>query len=176
MRIIVAVIGFGLAATAQAQSAPAPAPAAPDCSLARPALPPVLAGWSSPIARDAAASAGGSKEVALIPGQAARLRLLATSKVSYAVTTGKPGSTDSFGGIVSFTVSAPGTYRVALGTGAWVDVVGGGKSLASTAHGHGPACSGIQKIVDFDLVAGTYLVQIAGSSDPAVTAMVLAAR
>ena len=62
-----------------------------------------------------------------------------------------------------FQVARAGTYRVALGTSAWIDVVRAGRALPSQAHGHGPACTGIRKIVDFRLTPGRYVLQLSGT-------------
>jgi hypothetical protein len=67
------------------------------------------------------------------------------------------------GGTMSFSVAEAGTYHVALGYGVWVDIVRGGKALESVAHGHGPACSGIAKLVDFQLTPGRYTLTLDGS-------------
>src|SRR3546814_2325418 len=58
--------------------------------------------------------------------------------------------------LVPIEIATAGTYRVALSEGAWVDMVRDGTSLPSVAHGHGPRCSGIHKIVDFKLAPGRY--------------------
>ena len=38
-----------------------------------------------------------------------------------------------------------------LSAGAWIDVVKDGAQVASSAHGHGPACSTLRKQVAFEL-------------------------
>nr|WP_179220809.1 hypothetical protein [Sphingomonas laterariae] len=40
------------------------------------------------------------------------------------------------------------------------------------ATAHGPACSGVRKMVDFRLKAGRHVLQIAGSASPAIALMV----
>ena len=87
--------------------------------------------------------------------------------------TAKPAAAGSFGGMAALHVTAPGTYRVALGSGAWVDLLGNGQFLPSAGHGHGPACSGIRKIVDFALQPGDYVLQVAGSTTATVTVLVV---
>ena len=52
---------------------------------------------------------------------------------------------------------------MALGSGAWIDVVKDGKAIESTAHGHGPDCSGVRKVVDFPLQPGSYTLQVAAN-------------
>jgi hypothetical protein len=44
--------------------------------------------------------------------------------------------------------------------------------LTSIAHGHGPDCSGIRKMVDFRLEAGSYVLQIVGNGAPTVRVLV----
>lgn len=54
-----------------------------------------------------------------------------------------------------------GTFGVALGERGWIDVRPmRGKPLASVAHGHGPQCSTIRKIVRYKLQPGTYRVTV----------------
>jgi hypothetical protein len=95
-----------------------------------------------------------------------------TPKIAYAVRPAKPGGSVSYGGIVRFTVQQAGTWRVALGSGAWIDVIKGKKVIASTAHGHGPDCSGIRKMVDYRLQPGRYILQIAANGDETLPVLV----
>jgi hypothetical protein len=54
-----------------------------------------------------------------------------------------------------------GTFGIALSEPGWIDVAPmGGKPLASAAHGHGPDCSTIRKIVRYKLRPGTYRVSV----------------
>lgn len=84
----------------------------------------------------------------------------------------KPGGTVSHGGVLRFTVAEEGVWRIALSSGAWVDVVKDGKASTSVAHGRGPDCSGIRKMVDYRLSPGTYLLQIAANGFDTLTVMV----
>lgn len=156
MRMALGLIGLVLPAAAMAQTAPAACTA------------PVMAGgtlapWNSP------ATLAGAE---LTVGQAARVNLLPTPEVRYAAPPEKPADDASFGGVFALIISAPGTYRVALGTRGWIDVVSADGMIASTAHGHGPECTGIRKMVDFPLTPGNYTVQIAGSPEPESTVLV----
>jgi hypothetical protein len=60
----------------------------------------------------------------------------------------------------AFTITKGGRYRVALDQAAWIDIVRDGKALTSVAHGHGPNCTTIRKIVDFDLTPGAYTLKL----------------
>lgn len=148
------------------------AAASPACT-APAELPAALAGWAAPGTMKAAASAKGSAVARLAAGKAVVLKLLPTPKVSYPLRPEKPGGSVSYGGLTSFTVAEEGVWRVALSSGAWVDVVKDGASSQSVAHGRGPDCSGIRKMVDYQLTPGTYTLQIAASGSDALTLLVV---
>jgi hypothetical protein len=133
-------------------------------------LPVGLEGWTNnePVETGTTAAAA----AALPLGRSVKATLLPNSKVGYAIRPEKPGDQASSGGVFAFVVSTPGRYRIALGSAAWVDVLSGTTLVTSAAHGHGPDCSGIRKIVDFDLKPGRYLLQVAGSGSATVTIMV----
>ncbi|MEK7453874.1 MAG: hypothetical protein AABZ76_03045 [Pseudomonadota bacterium] len=142
-------------------------------ACAAPADPPAeMASWRAPQPMKAAADAKGAGKVKLKAGQAAALTLLPTPRISYPLRPAKPGGSVSFGGIVHFTVDQSGTWRVALSSGAWVDVVKDGTAATSTAHGHGPDCTGIRKMVDYSLEPGDYILQLAANGDPQMTVLV----
>lgn len=158
--------------TAAAQAEPAASP----CSARGAPLPTELAGWNAPRPATAATSGDGLPKAVLKPGMAVDAALSPAGGVRYAVAPGKPGAADSHGGLFTFDVDAAGSYRVALGAAAWVDVIEGGRAVASSAHGHGPECSGIRKMVDFRLRAGRHILQIAGNGSPAIRVMVTRLR
>lgn len=170
MRQFIPVILLCLGTAAAAQE---PAQQQPACTAVAP-LPAELAAWTSPAAL--AASADRNGRAALAIGQAARLTLLPTPQVRYRPSPEKPGGSVSYGGIVAFRVDRAGTYRVALSSGAWIDVVRGGASVTSVAHGRGPDCTGVRKMVDFPLSPGRYQLQIAANGEPAITAMIVGLR
>ena len=101
----------------------------------------------------------------LTVGKRIEAMLAATDTVRYVLTPAKPAAPGSVGGMLSLTITLPGTYRVAIGTGAWVDLVRRGKALKSIAHDHAPACSAFRKMVDFALTPGRYVLQMEGSKD-----------
>lgn len=157
-------------AGAHEHAAPTTAPAV--CAAPE-SLPGPLAGWAAPHRPVAAArNAKATRNALLTPGQAADVTLQQTPRVTYPVEPGKPGGSVSFGGLLAFDVAEAGTYRVALGSAAWIDVVEDGASLVSIAHGHGPECSGIRKMVDYTVKPGRHVLQIAASGDAAITVLV----
>ena len=144
--------------------------AASDACSAVVAPPAEMSGWASPRPLNAGRTA--ARATMLTPGVAISARLPSTRDVCYAVRPEKPGGSVSYGGVFAFTVTTPGRYRVALGSGAWIDVLANGKPATSVAHGHGPACTGIRKMVDFDLAAGRYVLQVAGNGTADLPLMV----
>lgn len=136
------------------------------CAPGPVSLPEELGGWAERVPFTAAKDEAGARKAALTPGTAVDAALLQTSELRYALRPEKPGGSVSYGGLFRFSVKQAGVYRVALGSGAWIDVLRDGKAVESSAHGHGPDCSGIRKMVDFPLEPGDYLLQIAANGSP----------
>jgi hypothetical protein len=168
--VAAAVVALAPAAASAQMSEAGPAPAA--CAAKDAALPPALAPWTQPRAMVSATSAAGLPTVALQAGEAARVSLHGTREVSYPLQPAKPGGSVAHGGLLQVTIPAAGTYRVALSSGAWVDMVRAGQAVASIAHGHGPACSTIRKMVDYPLTPGVYVLQISANAEPEITVLV----
>lgn len=72
----------------------------------------------------------------------------------------------------SFEATAPGTYKVALSQGAWIDVVADDELVASTAFALQPRCTGVRKAVSFRLERGVYVLQISGNPTPDIAVMI----
>lgn len=161
-----------LALAASLQTMPAMDRATVTCPATMAPLPAGLEGWTSKQAVRAGAAAKVATTLPLGVGVSATL--LPTPKIAYAVRPQKPGGSVSSGGIFAFTVPAAGRYRVALGAGAWIDVLSGTTPAMSVSHSHGPDCTGVRKMVDFDLKPGRYLLQVAGN--PSATLPLIVAR
>ena len=175
MRLPVLALATVLATpfAASAQMAPAPAPA-PACAAMDKDIPAELAGWTDKAALSAATSAAGLSKAALVPGKAYLATLAPTPDVAYTVQPEKPGGTVSKGGLFSLTIDKAGAYVIALGSGAWIDVLKDGAGARSTAHGRGPACTTLRKMVTFDLQPGRYVVQISANAEASLPIMVAA--
>lgn len=146
--------------------------AAPACAL--PMVPPApWVRWNDPAPLVAAERAGVRPAARLAPGVAASVTLAPTHQVAFALPPSRAGGASGYGGMITLVVPVAGTYRVALGAPAWIDMVSGGATIASTAHRHGAACSGIVKLVDFVLPAGTATIELSGAPTPVATAMVV---
>jgi hypothetical protein len=71
-------------------------------------------------------------------------------------------------------ITEAGTYGVALDQAAWIDVAPtGAAALHPNGHGHGPACSSIRKIVDFQLQPGRYTITLSRTQAPNVRLLVV---
>lgn len=131
----------------------APAAAAPVCT-ATVAPPAGLEAWST---------APGMTADAIAPGKNIALTLQPIDSVTFPVPLERKPAPGTFGGVYHVTVATAGAYRIVLQNGAWIDLVRDGKSLTSAGHMEGAPCSGIRKIVDFDLQPGTYIVQLSNA-------------
>lgn len=164
-----------LIASAACLSAPlsaAQSPPQPRCAAEDVGLPPALSAWTAKTPLVAAKDPPSAKLARLTIGKAVAATLAPMDKVAFIATPGKPGAGQ--GGLFSFKIERAGEYRVALGAGAWIDVVRDGKAIASASHDHGPPCSTIRKIVNFDLQPGEYGLQISGSPAQIVGVLILA--
>lgn len=144
---------------------------APKCD-AMVAPPAELAGWVKRDGASAATDAAGLAKAVLVPGTGVDAALSQTSALHYVVRPEKPGGSVSYGGMFAFTIAEAGTYRVALGSGAWIDVLQGTTAQVSVAHGHGPDCTGVRKMVDFKLEPGSYTLQLAANGSPTLPLLI----
>lgn len=138
------------------------------CATVRIALPPELAAWGeqTPVSAGVKPGDGATVEV----GKAALVSLHPAKHLEFTAS-GKPPA-EANGGTLALAIAKAGTYRVALGGGAWIDLVHDGKPVAAKAHAHGPKCSGVAKMVDFTLSPGNYTVQLSRSSADTVALLV----
>jgi hypothetical protein len=160
------LMGMGLAMMIGAPALAQMEAAAPADCPATAAPPAEMAGWAGRTLLAAADGAKGLSKATLAVGQGIDAALRPTGEVRYVLRPEKPGGSVSHGGLFGFAIAEPGTYRVAIGSGAWIDVLKDGKAVTSSAHGHGPACTGIRKMVDFPLAPGRYVLQIAANGEP----------
>ena len=170
-RSLVAALVLLVAAMPLQAQEPMPMSAQP-CPATPAPLPPELAGWQGRTAIASASNVAGAGAATIVPGKGADVALHPTPDVTYPVRPAHPGGSVSKGGIVAFRITDGGTYRVAIGSGAWIDVVREGQAVTSTAHSPGPPCSGIRKMVDFALTPGAYVLEIAGNGTSALPVLV----
>jgi len=155
MTILLALLLAATPATEPVCSAPAP--------LAEP-----WTSWTQSGRAKAGAQVRGAP--ALILGKPVVAELTPVAYVQFAMAPGKRAK-EGHGGLFILPLKQAARIGIALDGPAWIDVVTGEVAVASVEHGHGPACSGIRKIVWFDLPAGRHIVQIAGSKAASVRMM-----
>lgn|SRR5690606_35958257 len=92
------------------------------------------------------------------PGTRHDIRLHPQRGVTLATAPGKAVPDHAMAGLLVFRVPEDGRYRVSLTTAHWVDVVDGGRVLASLDHEGRRGCPLLRKVVEFELAAGRDLV------------------
>ncbi|WP_404336818.1 hypothetical protein AB2M62_00315 [Sphingomonas sp. MMS12-HWE2-04] len=145
------------AALLLAQAVPAAQTTA--CKAKDAALPAALLGWTTP-------------QDQIEPGKAALVDTVDAATLKDLPAGTKPGKAAS----IAFHVAAAGTYGIALDQPGWIDVTPGargGTPLKSVAHGHGPDCASIRKIVRFELVPGDYRLAVTGLAQPKAKVMLI---
>ena len=152
-----------IAITPAAAHAQTPASAAPaTCSTAMDtALPAAWSAWTQPEAVTAAPTPATQPELSL--GHAYKVQYSPIATVQYPVAL-KKVVPNTFGGLFMLTIDKAGTYTVALDGDGWIGMVKDGQELRSTGHAHGPDCSTIHKVVDFQLDPGHYTLQISNTA------------
>ncbi|HOY79997.1 MAG TPA: hypothetical protein PLN33_19450 [Hyphomonadaceae bacterium] len=173
------LIALGIAlSSAMALAAPAFAQqpnmaAKPEAVCTAEAKPPAgFEDWNGKAAITTATSAEHVAHASLALGKGYDATLLNTPKVAMPVQPEKPGGSVAHAGLFSFTVETAGSYTVALGTAAWIDVLEDGKSLEPTKFGHGPECTGIRKMVVFPMKPGVHTLQVSANAAPTLKLMV----
>lgn len=166
--IALAVVALGGApALAQQTGHEAPACAAMDATL-----PAGMADWNGKAEITTAPSPEHAGHVSLALGKGYEAKLKKKGDVTFSVEPEKPGGSVSYSGLFSFTIPEAGSYSVALGTAAWIDVLEDGKALEPASFGHGPECTTIRKKVVFALKAGLHVLQVAGNGAETLKVMV----
>ena len=148
------------------------APAAPACPAA-PVLPPELSGWTRDASGRTIYAYGDDLGADWSPLGAARteLPLHRFESLRYGVAPGRKPDVHKFGGMIPIEVKKAGRLVVALDAGAWIDLVRDDAVVKSVAHGHGPACSGIRKMIEYDVAPGRYQLQIVNAPTASIHAM-----
>ena len=149
------------------------APTFAECPAGSTPLPAEYAAWTSARPLISATDANGLDSARFDTAEAFDIRLHPDGAVTYLTLPKGAGDPASFGGLARFEVKQAGTYRVALGDFAWVDVDRDGKPLNPVSFGHGPECTAVKKVVDYELEPGTYAIEISGNTAPRLRLMLL---
>lgn len=126
--------------------------------------------WATPADVNAATNAAAAPF--LETGKAYKANLIATPQVTFAAEPGRKPEPTSFSGLLMVHITDSGTYGVAASSGVWLDLIKDQTALKSAGQAQAPNCSGIRKIVRFELQPGDYVLQIAASKTPDVTVQI----
>jgi hypothetical protein len=98
------------------------------------------------------------------PERGVALKLQPHDSVPYIQAPGRqPKIANSNGGVIAISnVRKAGAYQITASSEGWIDVIQGGKALASTSHSGRRDCPDVRKSVRFDLQAGAVAIQVSG--------------
>lgn len=163
---------FAIALAATLPAVAFAAPAATSCPAA-PVLPSELAGWARDASSKTIYAYGDDLGAGWSPLGPARtaLPLHKFESLRYGIAPERKPDVFKFGGMIPIEVKKAGRLIVALDAGAWIDLVQGGAVVKSVTHGHGPACSTIRKMVEYDVTQGRYQLQIVNAPTASIHAM-----
>jgi hypothetical protein len=106
---------------------------------------------------------------AITPDTLYELLLAPREQVQLPVPPGKKNLAEpSFAGLARLSIHSAGSYRVSVSQPFWVDMVSGKMLIASSDFAGRHGCAAPNKIVQFDLQPGTFLLQLSGGSTPRV--------
>lgn len=115
-------------------------------------------------------STGGA--ITSVPSKAIQLQLEPSPTVKFPAASGIKKQAipqDSFSGWFKIEVVAkPGLYQITIPNHSWLDVVQNNELVQSTAFSGDPECKTLRKSVQFELGAGSAIVQIGGSAENAI--------
>lgn len=84
-----------------------------------------------------------------------------------------PKSPDTYAGFVRVSgLPKPGTYRITLSQGAWIDVIQDGHEMKSITSSSAAGCEGVRKSVKFELASGPFIIQLSGTTAHTIAAVV----
>jgi hypothetical protein len=142
-----------------------------ECEASDAALPADWSAWKDQTAVVAASDEAGLAGAGLTVGRGARAKL--SSKVTWVAPPEKSPAPAGSGGLLALNIDQAGRYAIALGAGAWLDVVSGTAEQKTVGHGHGPDCSSIRKYVEYDLKPGRYVLQVSGNAASEIGVLVI---
>ena len=121
----------------------------------------VFAGNAEPLTAGRDAGSGGE----LRPERLYDIWLTPQSQVDLSVPPGiKARVGNVFAGFAHVRIADAGRYRISLDQAAWIDVVGAQGVIASSDFAGQRGCSAPHKVVQFELPAGSVLLQVTGAA------------
>ncbi len=140
----------------------APADAGSSCDLSTA----VMNGWKS---TDSASSSRRPNSGTEIPfGHAISVRLHPFQQVHFATDTGEKHEARGFAGNLVLTIRKDGTYRFLVDDSITLEVASNGRKAEIVDQGAIAGCDSVKYYVEYQLVRGSYALQLSGSHKHAV--------
>ena len=127
-----------------------------------------------------AALAAGQTEASapvVVPNRLYSLRLAAQDHVAFLLApAARMRPTPAYAGLVTLTIAAPGSYRIAVDLPSWIDVVSHGALVPASDYQGQHSCGAPHKIVQFDLAgAQPFVLQFSSAAADTVLLTITAA-
>ena len=121
-----------------------------------------MSGWQSTTTASSSRRPNSGFEMPL--GHAVSVKLHPFQQVHFATDTGNKHVAKGSAGNLTLTVRKDGTYRFVLDSDVTVEVASNGRMADSVGQGDVSGCGDVQRYVEFQLVRGSYALQLSGSS------------
>ena len=156
---------FSLGVASLAASAPAFSATAPENECKAPyVFSGALHEWGKPTMKIFVVAPNSTKAASISLGKMVKLSLRPSNITNFITPPGRKPAAESYSGLIKLNIKHSGAYRIASNMPLWIDVIKNDNVVAASGHQHGPACSGIRKMVDFQLGEGVYFLQLSGNA------------
>lgn len=116
-------------------------------------------------------------ELATVPATGMTVSLTAPAEAKLPTPPERAPKDGTFEGFASFkAVLKPGLYTISLSAGAWIDVVQDGHALKPKGFSGATDCDGIRKTMKYEISAGSFVLQVSGAKDNALSVAILPAE
>lgn len=133
-----------------------------------------LASWNKPLIVKTSQTIANLKQANPVPiSQTVEASLFPARSVEFPVSPQERGGSVSFAGTLKFDITKKSTYRIITNGRPWVEIVQNGKIIDSTKHQHGEKCWGMEKVLDFPLTPGRYVIELTANGKETIKFMII---
>ena len=120
---------------------------------------------------------GSGQELGAIPSGGVTLALVPSADARLPTPPERTPKEGTFAAYINFKNAAKaGLYTISLSTGAWIDVVQGGRPLKPKGFSGATDCDGIRKTMKYEMSASPFVLQISGARENAMSVAILPAE
>src|SRR6201999_1781764 len=113
-------------------------------------------------------------ELSAIPATGMTFTLVAPAEAKLPTPPERAPKDGTFAGFASFKAAPKaGIYTISLSAGAWIDVIQDGHDLKPKGFSGATDCDGIRKTMKYEISANTFVVQISGARENALSVAIL---